>query len=173
LAYLHRNDIIHCDFKPNNVLVSPEWDVKIIDFALARPAMKGFSMVRSPFWTWVPSLPKREGTLEYLSPEQVNRNRLTKRTDVYALGATLYESVAGAPPHIGRDPNEVMTRILSEDPKPLSESDQRISPGFDALVRSMLARDPKQRPEDAGTVLATMKNRSMSFFKGERLERGI
>jgi serine/threonine-protein kinase len=170
LAYLHKNDIIHCDLKPNNVLVSSDWKVKIIDFSLARPAMKGFSMVHSPFWTWLPSLPRREGTLEYLSPEQVNRERLTKRTDVYALGATLYEAVAGAPPHTGHDPSEVMTKILNEAPKPLQECDGRISKDFDDLVCRMLRRDADSRPADAGAVLARMRN--MTFFKDEHLEEG-
>jgi serine/threonine protein kinase len=171
LAYLHRNDIIHCDMKPNNVLVSPDWKVKIVDFALARLDMRGFSMVRSPFWTWVPSRPRREGTLEYLSPEQVNRRKLTKRTDVYALGATLYEAIAGAPPLVGRDPNEVMTKILSTRPKPLQESDRRISPDFDSLVMRMLSKDAAKRPPDAGAVLARLKN--MAVFKDEHLERGM
>ena len=146
LAYLHRKGIIHCDIKANNVLVSSEWKVKIIDFALAR----------SVAWTWIPFFRKREGTLEYLSPEQVNRGRLTKQTDVYALGATMYEMVSGRPPHVGHDPKRVMESILYLDATSLCDMAKAVNPVFDSLVTSMLAKDKKNRPADAEAVLVRL-----------------
>lgn len=146
LAYLHRKGIIHCDIKANNVLVSSEWKIKIIDFALARSAA----------WTWIPLFRKREGTLEYLSPEQVNRGWITKQTDVYALGATMYEMVSGRPPHVGHDPKRVMENILYLDATPLCDVAKTVNPMFDSLVTSMLAKDKKNRPADAEAVLVRL-----------------
>lgn len=160
VAFLHEKGMIHCDIKSNNILVSSDWKVKIVDFALARSAA----------WTWIPLFRKREGTLEYLSPEQVRRKRMTKQTDVYAIGATIYEMIAGRPPHVGHDPKQVMESILHLDPTPLREMDREITPRFDSLVSEMLAKERKNRPSDAGVVLARLT--TVSIFT-EKTDRGI
>ncbi len=159
LAYLHRKGIIHCDIKANNVLVSPEWKVKIIDFALARLAA----------WTWIPLFRKREGTLEYLSPEQVKRGRLTKQTDVYALGATMYEMISGKPPHVGHDPKRVMEGILYLDAMSLCDIEKTVNPMFDSLVMSMLAKDKKNRPADAEAVLVRLTQTPVFLDADQRI----
>jgi serine/threonine-protein kinase len=84
LDYMHRHDVVHRDLKPGNIMISDDGRPHIIDFGIAKgPAMEPFMLM---------------GTPEYMAPEQMQGDRVDARTDVYSLGAVLYESVTGARP---------------------------------------------------------------------------
>ena len=104
-----------------------------------------------------------------MAPEQVRTERLTSATDVYALGATLYEMIAGRPPIVGHDPNQVMQAIINTNPEPPRYADKRITHGFDALVMQMLSKDRKGRPHDANAALGSI-SKTPIFIKVEEKE---
>jgi ABC-type transport system substrate-binding protein len=147
LSYSHARGVIHRDVKPSNVMISRQGDLlraRLMDFGLAFDA--GDQSI-----TRTGNLP---GTLAYLSPEQVSELPLPLdgRADLYALGAVLYECLAGEPPFSG-PLYTILYRTLQEKPASLRSRGVALDAGLEALVLSCLAKDPRERPAD-GEVLA-------------------
>ncbi|MGH9934954.1 MAG: protein kinase domain-containing protein, partial [Blastocatellia bacterium] len=119
VGYAHRNLVIHRDLKPGNILVTEEGVVKLLDFGVAKLLTPDFQNESSPLTRtglhWI--------TLEYASPEQIREERVTPASDVYSLGALLYELLTGARPHdLQKHPlHEAMRIVREEDPRPPSE----------------------------------------------------
>lgn len=145
LDYVHEQGIIHCDVKPENILVNEEGKTRLIDFSIAQPT-GGFS-------TWLPFLRKVEGTPSYMPPEQIQKKKLTPAADMYAFGATLYEFLTGKPPFVGETQNEVLNKALKATPVSLMKMNDGITVGLDKLVLSMLAKSPDERPRDMKALL--------------------
>ena len=135
--------VVHRDVTPGNILVSVEGVVKLADFGLARVRTHGTASLT------VESEVK--GTLPYLAPELMVGGKASERSDLYGLGAVLYELAVGEPPFSGANSYELIKKVCEGqlDGPPLGEAAKAFPAEFLALVEAMLARDPEARPESA------------------------
>ncbi|MGD0557512.1 MAG: PASTA domain-containing protein [Streptosporangiaceae bacterium] len=143
LAGAHAAGIIHRDVKPENVLLTPDGRVKVVDFGLAR-AQASSGQTRTGLII---------GTVAYLAPEQVTGGVTSTRSDVYAAGVLLFELLTGRQPHTGDTPMSVAYQHVNSD-VPLPSS---VVPGIpeqvDRLMAAATSRDPNRRPPDAAAFL--------------------
>lgn len=137
LDYMHKHGVVHRDLKPENVMVDDQDHIKLIDFGIA---MKEDAR-RLTFAGPSPML----GTPDYISPEQVKGHRGDQRSDIYALGAMLYEMLTGQPPFTGSNPLAVMNERVLADPKPARKLNAEISPQLEEILCRALERDPRHR----------------------------
>jgi serine/threonine-protein kinase len=136
VAEAHRRGIVHRDLKPANILVTAEGEPKVGDFGLARPSEAEDRLTRTG---------AQLGTPVYMAPEQVRGEEATPRTDVYALGAILYEIISGRPPHSGKSVHEIYHRILHREAISLRRFDPRVSRDLETIVMKCLEKDPARR----------------------------
>ena len=139
LAVAHRQGLVHRDVKPGNILVMPDGRVKITDFGIARLADQ------------VPLTATGQvmGTAQYLAPEQATGQQATGSSDIYALGVIGYELLAGRRPFSGESQIAIALAQVNDAPPPLPE---HIPHPVRALIASMLAKDPADRPADAESL---------------------
>ena len=142
LAVAHKRGIIHRDLKPANVLLSEDSEAKLGDFGLA------LAVDRSRLT--VPGVVM--GTAAYMSPEQALGQPGDERSDLYALGALMYEMVTGRPPFVGDDALAVISQHVNTAPVAPSSHHAAVPPSLDALILRMLAKAPDERPESAALV---------------------
>ncbi len=154
LAAAHERGIVHRDLKPENVIVTPEGRVKVLDFGLARrsPPRSGRSGD-----TVEARRPKTEpglvvGTVDYMSPEQVRGEPVDGRSDVFSLGAVLYELLSGKPPFRRPTPADTMAAVLVDDAPDLPAPVRELAPGLDRLVRRCLEKSASMRFQSARDV---------------------
>jgi hypothetical protein len=147
LEEAHRQGIIHCDVKPQNIMVTPDGSPKIVDFGVAR-ALSGSGSARSA---------EIFGSALYLAPEQARGERLDARADVYALGCVLYELLTGRPPFTGHNTAEIIAQRLVREPPPPSSLDPNIPAELDRAVMDALATDPAQRHRTAGDFAEVLR----------------
>jgi eukaryotic-like serine/threonine-protein kinase len=138
LAEAHRHEIVHRDIKPHNVIVSPDWNVKVTDFGIARSGASQMTEAGSIV-----------GTAQYLSPEQARGKPVDQRSDLYSLGIVLYEMLTGTVPFTGDAAVEIAMKHLSNIPDPPSKLRPGVSHDLDAIVMRALAKDPDQRYSSA------------------------
>ncbi|SDL08697.1 Stk1 family PASTA domain-containing Ser/Thr kinase [Tessaracoccus oleiagri] len=141
LAYSHRAGIIHRDIKPANVMFTPPGTVKVMDFGIAR-AVADTSATMTQTAAVI-------GTAQYLSPEQARGEKVDNRSDLYAVGCLLYELLVSEPPFKGDSPVSVAYQHVRETPVRPSERDPEITSDMDAIVMKALAKDPRDRYQDA------------------------
>ena len=137
LNYLHENNIIHHDIKPENILVSKNNKVKIIDFGLARyNRLRIFS--RNRFI---------DGTPTYMSPEQIRKRHTDKRTDIYSYGITIYEMLTGRAPYQANDKNAIMKAHIDIHIRPrlVSYYDSNIPKNIENCVMKSIEKNPNKR----------------------------
>jgi predicted ATPase/signal transduction histidine kinase len=142
LATVHQHNIIHKDINPSNILINPQSrEVKLVDFDIATRLSREVQEVRSP--------DRLDGTLAYMSPEQTGRiNRaLDYRTDMYSLGATLYELLRGAPPFSSADAMELLHCHIAREPAPLVE--HRVPRALSDIIAKLMAKTPEERYQSA------------------------
>jgi serine/threonine-protein kinase len=146
LAAAHHAGLVHRDVKPENVLISDQGDVKIVDFGL----------VRAVAAAGITSASVILGTAAYLSPEQVQDGAASPRSDVYAVGIVAYELLTGRTPFFGDSPLSVAYQRLEKDvPRPSTVIDG-VPDQFDELVRRATARQPADRYADAQDMAAEL-----------------
>ena len=135
--------VVHRDVTPGNILVSVEGVVKLADFGLARVRTHGTASLTMEG--------EVKGTLPYLAPELIVGGRASEQSDLYGLGAVLYELAVGEPPFVGANSYELIKKICEGDwdGPPLGEAARAFPPEFHALVEAMMARRPEDRPESA------------------------
>jgi eukaryotic-like serine/threonine-protein kinase len=147
LAAAHQAGIVHRDVKPENVLLTPDGRVKVVDFGLAR-AQAAAGNTRAGLII---------GTVAYIAPEQVTGGVTDVRTDVYAAGVLLFEMLTGRQPYTGDSPLSIAYRHVNEEVPPVSSFAGGIPPALDQLVRAATSRDPRQRPADAAAFLRAVR----------------
>ncbi len=145
LANAHAREIVHRDVKPDNVMLTEDGGVKLLDFGLAK--LLELDAERSPDSR---SLATREGVIlgtpGYMSPEQAAGAPLDDRGDVFSLGVTLYEAATGQRPFEGETPAETLLSVARDTPPAPSRMVAELSPAFDAVILACLAKDPRERP---------------------------
>ena len=146
LDYIHARGLIHNDLKAQNVLVSSAEPpaCKLMDF--------GLSSSRRPAGGAAHRL---AGTLAYLAPELIRGGRPDRSTDIYSLGVLFYRALTGRLPFDGT-PEEILRRVVSENPEPPGRLNAEIPPRLEALVLGMLAGEPASRPQGAADVIRAM-----------------
>jgi serine/threonine protein kinase len=149
LDYLQRREIVHRDLKPDNVMLCNDGSIRIMDFGIARAAAlrrltySGFS---APM-----------GTPDYMAPEQVRGKRGDGRTDIYSLGAMLYEMVTGSVPFAGDNPYVVMQARLVGDPVAPRRLNDQVPPAVEEIILHALERKPEGRYPTAAAMQAELE----------------
>lgn len=158
LAAAHERGIAHRDLKPGNVMLTRA-GVKLLDFGLAR-ALEPTGGQAAPAATASVNLTQEGtllGTLPYMAPEQLEGRRADHRSDIFALGAVLYEMATGQRAFSGRSQASLISAILSSQPPPISSFRPLSPPGLDQLVRTCLAKEPDQRWQSARDVVLQLR----------------
>lgn len=164
LDYSHDLGVIHRDVKPENIMISRErglMRVRLMDFGLAREAAD----------TRLTQSGGILGTLSYMSPEQVSSRPLDGRTDLYALGAVLYECLTGEPPFVGQV-HALIMRVVQEEVVPPSERGVEVSAELEGIVLRCLAKDPGARPNN-GQELARALRQAVAHLGEEAQSRVV
>ena len=159
LDKVHRAGIVHGDLKPGNVMVT-KTGIKLLDFGLARQQRQAPPSGWSDAVTQPIAAPATEGlvgTLQYLAPEQLEGRDSDERSDIFALGAVIYEMVTGKKAFAGDSPAAVMAAIMTQQP-PLLAATQPASPAaLEHVVAGCLAKDPSERWQHAGDLTRQLK----------------
>jgi eukaryotic-like serine/threonine-protein kinase len=156
LSAAHEAGITHRDIKPENVMVRPDGLVKVLDFGLAKLTALPPEAIDSD----APTLAREVrttpgmilGTLRYMSPEQARAYEVDARSDIFSLGAVIYEMIAGEPLFAGETTADIIAAIINEEPQPLTEFMREPSPlgaELDRIVRKALAKDRRSRYQTA------------------------
>ena len=153
LAAAHEKGIVHRDLKPENLFITNDGRAKILDFGLAKftrpePDNSG----NEPTQQVGTEAGTVLGTVGYMSPEQVRGKCADARSDIFALGAILYEMLSGKRAFHGDSAADTMSAILKEDPPELAETNRNVSPALERIVRHCLEKNPAERFQSARDV---------------------
>ena len=153
LDNLHKHGVVHRDLKPENIMVCDGDRIKIIDFGIAlKEDARRITQV---------GLTPALGTPDYISPEQVKGQRGDQRSDVYALGAMLYEMLTGQPPFTGPNPLAVMNERLLNDPTPARELNPEIPHAIEEILFRAMERDPRHRYSTAADMAWELEHQEL------------
>lgn len=164
LAHMHSKGIVHRDIKPQNIMICTDGSLRIFDFGIARAA----EMRRLTFVGFTPAM----GTPDYMAPEQVKGKRGDERTDIYSLGAILYEMTTGIAPFDAENPFLVMNARVTGDPVAPRERNPNIPPELEEIILHAMEREPHRRIASAELMKAQLLDFSLVPMTGrnERLQ---
>ena len=155
LEAAHAAGVVHRDLKPSNIRLVPDGRVKVLDFGLAKILESG-SLHRDHPPTFQTTIGSLLGTAPYMAPEQLFGQAVDARTDLFALGVVMYQMATGKVPFSGRNIVEVLQAVSGSTPAPPRAHAPNFPPALDALILSLLAKDPRERPPSATAVLGTL-----------------
>jgi len=147
LEHVHDSGFMHLDFKPENVLITRNAAVRLVDFDLAQPrpeAPRKFS--------------KNPGTPAYMAPEQMQREAIDHRVDIFAYGVTAYELLTGEKPFAGDSTEEILRKELAGQPRPPREINPDIPPALEKSILKCLEPDPNQRHPIMSVLVLELKS---------------
>jgi len=150
LAYMNAMGYVHCDVKPDNILVNAIGETKIIDFAISKKIPQGMAK-------WFYRKKKPQGTPSFMSPEQISGEMPDPRSDIYSYGCTLFELTTGRPPFRGTSVNDLLSRHFKEKPAPPSAYNPDVTDEFSAFVLKLLTKKKADRPANFHEVLISLK----------------
>jgi Tol biopolymer transport system component len=155
----HRSGIVHRDLKPGNVMLTKS-GLKLLDFGLAKvfgPAPPASILTALPTETPLTEKGTILGTVQYMAPEQLEGKEADERTDIFALGAVLYEMATARRAFFGTSQASLIGAILHTEPQPISEIDPMTPPALDRVVKTCLAKDPEDRWQSAHDVASQLQ----------------
>ncbi len=147
LAVAHRHDIIHRDIKPQNIMVQPDGNIKVMDFGIARAKNSHLTADNSVL-----------GTAHYVSPEQTQGKELGATSDIYSLGVVMYEAATGKVPFEGDDAISVALKQVNEEPIPPSEINPDVDQSLQAIIMKCMQKNPEDRFQSAGEVNRALRD---------------
>jgi serine/threonine protein kinase len=151
--HAHLRGVVHRDLKPANVLVTEAGQVKVIDFGVARSTDSDMAVT-----TLQTDVGQLVGTLQYMSPEQIDAQTVDQRSDLYCLGLVFYELLAGRPPFHSSSPRQLLNMQCTEKPPKLDEEVRAgLSKGIQRLVFQLLEKEPDARPQSAAEVVERLE----------------
>lgn len=156
IGYAHRADLVHCDVKPQNVLVTRDDRVKVADFGIAR-AISEATLGQQASQVW--------GTPQYFSPEQAAGNPATPASDVYSIGIILFELLTGQLPFTGDTPTALALKHMQEEPPTIAEINPTIPQQLDQIIQKVLSKEPAGRYRTGGQlgrILSAYRQRSIN-----------
>ena len=160
LESAHRNNLVHCDIKPHNILVMPDGHIKVTDFGIARA-------VSASTMTYSGSV---MGSVHYFSPEQAKGTVITTKSDVYSLGVVLYEMLTGQLPFNGETSVSIALKHLQEEPVPIRQLNPSIPPVLEAIVQKAMSKDPVDRPNSTELYADLNQAKAMLADRGTSQE---
>lgn len=153
LSYAHQKGIVHRDVKPANIMILDDFQVKVMDFGIARFGATSMTQSGVAF-----------GTPSYISPEQLQGKPADKRSDIFSTGVVLYEFLTRQKPFRGEDMNSLMYSILNDTPPPPSVVNERTPTILDRIVAKAMAKNPEERYQDASEIPVLLKEFVSSFI---------